>query len=41
MLNPLQLIVPQVDLPLRDDKCDFWNHFEMAIFLSLCLLHAF
>ena len=39
--NLLQPIVPKVDLPLRDDKFDFWNHFETAIFLSLCLLHAF
>ena len=41
--NILQAIVPNVDLPLRDDKCNFWNHFETAIFLSLYLhvLHAF
>ena len=40
--NLLQAIVPNVDLPLRDDKCNFWNHFETAIFLSLYLhlLHA-
>ena len=28
---PLQLIAPKVDLPLRDDKCDFWDHFKTAI----------
>ena len=42
-INPSQPIVPKVDLPLLDDKCmyDIWNHFETAIFLSLCLFHAF
>ena len=24
-------MVPKVDLPLHDNKCDLWNHFEMAI----------
>ena len=38
--NPLQPSVPKVDLPLHDDKYNLWNHFETAIFLSLCLLHA-
>ena len=40
-INLLQPIVPNVDLPLHDDKCNFWNHFEMAIFLSLYLFQAF
>ena len=40
-INPLQPIVPKVNLLLLDDKCNFWDHFEMAIFLLLHLLHAF
>ena len=34
LFNPLQHIVPKVDSVLCDDKCNFLNHFEMAIFLS-------
>ena len=41
VINPLQPIVPKVDLLLCDGKSDFRNHFETAIFLSLYLLHAF
>ena len=37
--NPLKLIVRKVELLLHDDKCDFWDHFKMAIF-SLCLVHV-
>ena len=39
--NPLVPIVPKVDLPLRTDKCDFWNHFKMLIIWTLLLFCLF
>ena len=39
--NPLIPIVPKVDLPLRTDKCDFWNHFKTFIIRTLLLFCLF
>ena len=30
-----------ISLPLRDDKCNFWNHLKMAIFPSKCFFIHF
>ena len=40
-INPLIPIVPKVDLPLRTDKCDFWNHFKTLIIWTLLLFCLF
>ena len=41
IINPLIPIVPKVDLPLRTDKCDFWNHFKTLIIWTLLLFCIF